>query len=128
MRPVLAIQVCIALFQAFLVAPVQHVHDVPDGTAEGHEHSTVIHWHFSPHRGAIRGAGGPAFTDDDGRAAWPLDTFTVELPMDIHAPVPSVSPESVEAPRLVLWSVATVEERAHDPPARASVIPRAPPA
>lgn len=127
MRPVLAVQVCLALFQAFLLAPVQHVHESGDDDS-GHEHSTVIHAHFSPHLPISVRRTGLAITDDDGREAWPLDTFTIVLPMGMHAAVPSPAPEIVYAPRVVVGSVVAVEERTHDPPARHFSNPRAPPA
>ena len=129
MRPVLAVQVCLALFQAFLLAPVQHVHGTPDGaSAAGHEHATVIHSHFSPHAAAAVQYTGPAITDDDGQEIWPLDTFTIVLPKGTHAVVPGPAPEVGYTPRVVAGAAVAVEERAHDPPDREASIPRAPPA
>ena len=129
MRPVLAVQVCLALFQAFLLAPVQHVHETPDGeSAAGHEHATVIHSHFSPHAAVAVQSAGPAITDDDGQEIWPLDTFTIVLPMGTQTVVPGPAPEIAYTPRVVAGVAVAVEERAHDPPVREASIPRAPPA
>ncbi len=130
MRPALAIQLCLALFQAFLLAPVQHVHETADGKAgEEHEHATVIHSHFSPHSAFHAPARGVAITDDDGHAAWTLDTFTLELPVGLHPIVPAQAPDILYAPRIVVGVAVPVEERAHDPPGHSSaLIPRAPPA
>ena len=129
MRPVLAVQVCLALFQAFLLAPVQHVHETPDGeSAAGHEHATVIHSHFSAHPAVAVHYAGPAITDDDGEEIWPLDTFTIVLPMGMHAVVPQPAAEIAYTPRVVAGAAVAVEERAHDPPDREASVPRAPPA
>lgn len=128
MRAAVAIPVSAALFQAFLLAPVQHVHEGADGDDHGgHEHSTVIHSHFSPHKAVPLRGHGPAITDNDGGEAWDLDTFTLVLPLEMHAAAPSPAPDSIYAPRVVVGAVVAVEERAHDPPARAPVLPRAPP-
>ena len=126
MRPVLAAQLCLAVFQAFLLAPVQHVHEAPDGGAG--EHSTVIHSHFSAHLAIPVHDGGLAIDDIDGAEAWSLDTFMIVLPMGTHAVVPSPTPDLIYAPRVIAGGAVAVEERAHDPPVRDSSIPRAPPA
>ena len=129
MRPVFAIQVCFALFQSFLCAPVQHVHETPGGDlANGHEHSVVIHSHFSPHLVTPAPGGGAAVSDYDGPEAWPLNTFTIVLPMGMHPVIPSPAPGILYAPQSIRRAAAFVDERAHDPPALRSSIPRAPPA
>jgi hypothetical protein len=125
MRPVLAAQLCLAVFQAFLLAPAQHVHDSEDAD---HEHSTVIHSHFSPHTAFTVIAGQPAFTESEEHEAWPLDTFTIVLPIGLHPVLLSRAPDVLLTLRVMTGAVATVEERAHDPPGRERSIPRAPPA
>lgn len=127
MRPVLAAQLCLAVFQAFLLAPVQHVHETPDGGAAG-EHSTVIHSHFSAHFAIPIRDGGLVIDDNDGAEAWSLDTFTIVLPMGMNAVVPSLAPDLIYDPRAIVGATVAVDERAHDPPLRDSFIPRAPPA
>lgn len=129
MRPVFAIQVCLALFQAFLLAPVQHVHETAGtDSVNGHEHSVVIHSHFSPHTATPLPGGGAAISDYDGPEAWPLNTFTIVLPMGMHPIVPSPAPGILYAPQTIRGAAVAVDERAHDPPALSSSIPRAPPA
>ena len=129
MRPVLAVQLCFALFQAFLFAPAQHVHETTEADHAGaHGHSILIHSHFSPHTAVPLHGAGPAITDHDEQEAWPLDTFTVVIPAGTHAAVPSPAPDFIHAPRPVVGVAVAVDERTHDPPARCPSIPRAPPA
>lgn len=111
------------MFQAFLLAPVQHVHEAADG---GHEHAALIHAHFSAHAAAP--VTGRAVDDIDEHPVWQLDTFTLVLPAGVAPVIPSAVPEALPAPDAAAGMTAPVEERAHDPPARASAIPRAPPA
>lgn len=128
MRTALAVQVCLALIQSFFLAPVQHVHETQEGdSAGGHEHSVLIHSHFSPHLAVPVPGSGPAITDNDGPEAWSLDTFTVVLPVGMHAIALSAAPDIVYAPQAIGGTAAEVDERAHDPPARGPSIPRAPP-
>lgn len=128
MRPALAVQVCLALFQAFLLAPVQHVHETPEADSAGSRgHSVLIHSHFSPHLAAPVPGSGPAITDNDGPEAWSLDTFTVVLPVGMHAVVLSPAPDIIYLPQPIGGAAVDVEERAHDPPVVCPSIPRAPP-
>lgn len=125
MRPVLAFPLCLALLQAFLLAPVQHVHET-EGPGGQHEHAALIHAHFSAHAAAP--VKGRAFDDIDEHPVWQLDTFTLVLPAGVAPAIPSAAPETLFAPEAAAGMTAPVEERAHDPPARAPAIPRAPPA
>lgn len=128
MRTALAVQVSLALIQSFLLSPVQHVHENPEpDSAGGHEHSVLIHSHFSPHMAMPVAGGGPAITDNDGPEAWSLDTFTVVLPVGMHAAALSPAPDIIYTPQPSGGTVADIDERAHDPPARCPSIPRAPP-
>lgn len=126
MRPVLAAQLCLSVFQAFLLAPAQHVHD-SDAEDGGHEHATIVHSHFSAHSVFPVRPGEPAITESEEKAAWALDTFTVVLPAGPQPALPARTPDLLFVPRVAPGVVALVEERAHDPPARAFSIPRAPP-
>ena len=126
MRPILATQLCLAVFQAFLLAPAQHVHDSEDDHG-GHEHLTIIHSHFSPHAVFPVRTGERTFTESEEHEAWSLDTFTIVLPTGIQSFLPSRAPHMPLAARASVGAVETVEERAHDPPSRCFSIPRAPP-
>lgn len=126
MRPVLAAQLCLAVFQAFLLAPAQHVHDSEDAGA-GHEHSTVIHSHFSAHPVFRVRPGERTIDDSEDHEAWSLDTFTIVLPIGLHAVLPSRAPHMLFTLRAIPGAVAAIEEHAHDPPALDLSIPRAPP-
>ena len=129
MRPALAVGVCLALFQAYLLAPAQHVHEAREAGPSGeHEHAVLIHSHFSPHIAVPVPGGGAAITDDDGPEAWSLNTFTVVLPMGMHAVAPSPAPDLIYALPDSGGTAPEVDERAHDPPAAKLSIPRAPPA
>jgi hypothetical protein len=129
MRPVVALQSCLALLVASFFAPFQHVHH---GDGSGHDQSSFIHIHFyavAPEEREDHDDGAPEIEHrHDGHTASPLDTFTVvptaavtlsqPLPVIIVIPAPSASSANVEV----------VEERGHSPPATAPSIPRAPPA
>ena len=125
MRPVLAAQLCLAVFQAFLLAPAQHVHDGDEG--EGHEHSTVVHSHFSFHSALPARPGELEIDESEEHEAWSLDTFTIVPPVGIQPFLPSRAPDALFPVRTVPGAVAIVEERAHDPPRRGPSNPRAPP-
>jgi hypothetical protein len=126
MRPVLAAQLCLAVFQAFLLAPAQHVHDSDD--PHGHEHETVIHSHFSFHSMMPVRPGEHSIGEPDEHAAWSLDTFTVVLTAAAHPVLLSRAPDLSPRFRTMTGALPLVEERAHDPPAHCPSIPRAPPA
>ena len=126
MRFAIAIPTCLALLQAFLVSPFQHVH--PGGD---HDHSATIHAHF--YSLATHVAEGTSVKledadDDDHDAVWSVDSFTLvpAAALSIAAPARSVV-ELFRPPVPTAW-VDVVEERGHDPPGGfASLIPRAPP-
>lgn len=127
MRPVLAAQLCVAVFQAFLLAPSQHVHE-PESEGGGNEHSTIVHSHFYAHSVFLVLPGEPAVTESEEQEAWSLDTFTIVLPIGSHPVLPSRAPFVPFTLRPVLGAAAVVEEHAHDPPVIDVSIPRAPPA
>src|SRR5579863_608318 len=84
MRCLIALQTCLALLLAFLLAPFQHVH-TGHGSADDHGHAGLIHAHFHTHFDSVLGSReephGPEIddVDDDHVAAWSLDTFTLVL-------------------------------------------------
>src|SRR5689334_4756080 len=126
MRPVLAAQLCLAVFQAFLLAPAQHVHDGDE--AEGHEHSTVVHSHFAAHRALSVRPGELGIGESEEHEVWSLDTFTIVPPAGFQPLLLSLAPEALSPLQTALGAVSHVEERAHDPPHCGASIPRAPPA
>lgn len=128
MRSVFACQLCLTVFQAFLLAPVQHVHEESDHQGRSAEHSTVVHAHFSSHFVSPASPGQRSITESEEQEFWSLDTFTIVLPVALVAVVPSRSPYVPVTPRIVTAVAPAAEERSHDPPARDVAIPRAPPA
>src|SRR5579859_7231644 len=104
MRPVLAAQLFLSVFQAFLLAPAQHVHSHTEH--EGHEHSTVVHSHFSAHSVSSVRPGEPAITESEEEEAWTLDTFTIVLPVGPQPFVPAHAPDLLFAPRVAPGVVA----------------------
>jgi hypothetical protein len=124
MRPVLSAQVCLAVFQAFLFAPAQHVHEAHD---EAHEHSTLVHSHFSAHHAVLVHPGERAISESEEHEAWALDTFTIVLSAGQLTLLLSRAPDVLPAPRPVMGAVALVEPRAHDPPPAGLPTPRGPP-
>ena len=126
MRPVLAGQLCLAVFQAFLLAPAQHVHEGDEG--EGHDHSTLVHAHFSAHHVQPLLPGERGIGESDDHEAWSLDTFTIVPPVGIPSFLLSRAADVLSPLRTIVGAVARIEEHAHDPPLRGLSIPRAPPA
>ena len=123
MRRALAIETCLALGLAFLIAPFQHVHT-------GSDHAGVVHAHFffAPVRSVQpEGVQIGADDDDDHAHAWPVDTFTPRQPSASSLSLPSRSLLIAFAPHRTIDPVEAIEERGHDPPARGSSTPRAPP-
>ena len=132
MRCFAALQTCVALLLAFLLAPFQHVH-TGHGSGPEHEHSGLIHAHFYTHFNSVPASRAAHHgqeiddTDDDHAAAWSLDTFTLVLTAGLS---PFVLPQGSTVsfvPSETFQPVALVEERGHDPPSRDRSIPRAPP-
>jgi hypothetical protein len=125
MRCFIALQTCLALVLAFLVAPFQHVHPGSD-----HDHSATMHAHFYhiattrvEHRGLwLEGA-----DDDDHDAVWSVDSFTLVPTAALTPCVPSRVLASFFNPTVPLARVDVVEQRGHDPPLADRSVPRAPP-
>ena len=128
MRRALAVETCLVVTLAFLIAPFQHVHTV-SGQHE-HTESGTIHAHFyvsrvtpaQPHGVQIE-------ADDDGDHAhtWQVDTFTVRQPSAPALSLPLQCSLIDFAPERTFNPVAEVEQQGHDPPQRRSSSPRAPP-
>jgi hypothetical protein len=132
MRYLAALQTCLALLLAFVLAPFQHVH-TGHGSGPDHDHSGLIHAHFYTHFVSV-----PASrtdhrgqeiddTDDDHAAAWSLDTFTLVLTAGLSPFALPQGPAVLFVPSQTFQPVAVVEERGHDPPSFDRSIPRAPP-
>lgn len=124
-RPVLAAQLCLAVFQAFLLAPAQHVHEGDEH--EGHEHSVLVHAHYSAHHVEPLRAGELGIGESEEHEGWSLDTFTIVPPVGFPPFLLSRSPHMFWPLPTVAAAIAHIEERTHDPPARTVSIPRAPP-
>jgi hypothetical protein len=129
MRRIAALQTCIALLAAFLLAPFQHVH-----TGQDHDHSGLIHAHFYHFHVADHSVDEPHgvqiadFDDDDHADARSLDTYTIEIAAALAPFVLSRGPALAFVPSETFQPVEIVEERGHDPPCIDRSIPRAPPA
>jgi len=124
MRRAVALESCIALVAALILAPFQHVHHGD----HDHDDASFIHAHF--YAPVVEHAdSGPEIEDPhDEHSAAALDTFTI---------VPTAIFTLLQPPQIAVLIVVLpvfsgrtepVEERAHDPPALACSIPRAPPA
>ncbi|MDP9054924.1 MAG: hypothetical protein M3N93_11585 [Acidobacteriota bacterium] len=135
MRRALSVQTCLAVVLAFMVAPFQHVHTGDEHAGDDHHHNHaqagVVHAHFfvAPVSHAQpEGIGIGADDDDDDHAhALSIDTFTPKQPTVTSLSLPSRSPLAAFAPHRTIHPVEIIEERGHDPPARGSSGPRAPP-
>jgi hypothetical protein len=128
MRRFAALQTCLGLLAAFVVAPFQHVH-TGDGPGADHDHAGLIHAHFYSLAAPSTHPTGRQFDDDDDhRAVWLVDTFTLVMTAGIPPFVPSRAESLIFAPSPAAKPVAIVEERGHDPPVVARSSPRGPPA
>ncbi|MBV8841815.1 MAG: hypothetical protein JO307_03290 [Bryobacterales bacterium] len=124
MRSCVALQTCLALLLALLLAPLQHVHTGPD-----HDHDGVIHAHFYSIPALPAAGHGPQLTDpdDDHASARSLDTFTLVIGSSLAPFALSRGPDLRFAASQAFAPIAVVEERGNSPPARDRSIPRAPP-
>ncbi|HEY7338612.1 MAG TPA: hypothetical protein VH639_27235 [Bryobacteraceae bacterium] len=125
MRCYIALQTCLALLLALLLAPFQHVHTGPD-----HDHDGVVHAHFYRLQALPAPPNGPqlADLDDDHANARSLDTFTLVISA---SPAPLALSRGSALPSLLIESfprLVPVEERGNSPPIADPSIPRAPPA
>jgi hypothetical protein len=129
MRRFAALQTCLGLLTAFVVAPFQHVHP-EHGPGSDHDHAGLIHSHFYSVPVSHGNHSGRQFDDidDDHRAVWSIDTYTVVMTVGIPPFIPSPASAALFAPSPSGQPVAIVEERGHDPPPIAHSIPRGPPA
>src|SRR5258708_4766215 len=132
MRCFAALQTCLALLLAFLLAPFQHVH-TGQGSGPEHDHAGLIHAHFYTHFEGVPASRaehrGQEIDDpaDAHAAAWSLDTFTLVLTAGLAPFVLPQGPAVLFVPSKTLQPAAVVEERGHDPPTFDRSIPRAPP-
>jgi hypothetical protein len=128
MRCIVALQTCLALLLAFLLAPFQHVH-AAQGSGTDHDHSTIIHAHFYETLPARVERDGPQVDDfdDDHATARSLDTFTLVITASLSPFVPSLGLALLFVPSETFHPVEVVEQRGHDPPCLDRSIPRAPP-
>lgn len=128
MRCIAALQTCVALLLAFLLAPFQHVH-AADGSGTDHDHSTIIHAHFYEALAERAEQQGPQVDHSDGdhATARSLDTFTLVISASLSPFAPSLGPCLLFVPSETFQPVEVVEQRGHDPPCLDQSIPRAPP-
>jgi hypothetical protein len=132
MRRFAAVQTCLTLLLAFLLAPFQHVH-TGRGSGPEHDHAGLIHAHFYMHFESVPASGAERHSqeiddaDDDHAAAWSLDTFTLVLTAGLSPFVLPQEPAPDFVPSETFQPVALVEERGHSPPPLDRSIPRAPP-
>jgi hypothetical protein len=129
MRRFAALQTCLGLLTAFALAPFQHVH-TGDGHGDDHDHAGLIHAHFYNLAAPHTNHPGRQFddVDDDHRAAWQVDTFTVVMTVGVPPFIPSRAPAALFAPSPVAQPLTIIEERGHDPPPVSPSVPRGPPA
>jgi hypothetical protein len=128
MRRALAVQTCLAIVLAFLLAPFQHVHPTgSDHRDAGLVHAHFYHFHFvSP--GPPQPDGTRLKADDDGHArALPVDTFKLRHTSTPALSLPSRSLQFAAPRKRTFGRVEIIEERGHGPPGRDASTPRAPP-
>jgi hypothetical protein len=137
MRRLAALQGCLALLFALLMAPYQHVHP-GEWAAQGSrlDDVAVIHAHPSlfphVHVDAVSFSGKPNGRTSLGpaaeRASWSLNSSSLL----IHGAIQLfTAPKATTVSTLTAASFSTieiVEERGHDPPPLDCSAPRAPPA
>jgi hypothetical protein len=126
MRRLGLIPACLALLQAFFMAPYQHVH-VGAGHAK-HAESTLVHAHPYAIWVPIDASDGPAVGHaHKPHASLALDTFTTitqGMPFLFFQPDSRVQ---IFAPAESLLWLEVTEPCGHDPPCIENTIPRAPP-
>ena len=120
------VTVCLALLQAFVMAPYQHVH-VGSGHGDHHE-STFVHSHFYGVSVPINRRPGPTVEHShEGHRSVALDTFTT---FSQTAPVlifqAEFSVRTFDPAQSDVW-VEIIEPCGHDPPRVENTTPRAPP-
>src|SRR5215469_17764387 len=103
MRRLAALQTCLGLVTAFVLAPFQHVH-TGGGPGADHDHAGVVHTHFYGVPGPQTQHTGRQFDDidDDHRAVWSVDTFTVVMTVGIPPFIPIRYPAQLAAPVLTM--------------------------
>jgi hypothetical protein len=128
MRRFAALQTCFGLLTAFVLAPFQHVH-TGHGPGADHAHAGLIHAHFYSLPAPLPQHTGRQFddNDDDHRAVWSVNTFTLVIPAGLPPFLPSRVAVLPFVPSPAFEPVTVVEERGHDPPAADQLVPRAPP-
>lgn len=129
MRRLGLIPACLALLQAFFIAPYQHVHVGPvhQKHSDGNE-ATIVHAH--PYAISV-----PANRSDEptiqhshkAHSSIALDTFTTVAQGAISLLFQPESRVQISAPiESVVW-VEITEPCGHDPPCTKNTVPRAPP-
>jgi hypothetical protein len=127
MRRFAALPTCVGLLTAFVLAPFQHVHT---GPGADHDHAGLIHAHFYSIAVPLKLHTGRQVddNDDDHRAVWSVNTFTLVIAHGLPLFIPSRAAALLFFPAPAFEPVAVVEERGHDPPFADQLVPRAPPA
>jgi hypothetical protein len=131
MRRAFALQCCLALVVAFILAPFQHVHR-DEVSGSHHTHVPFIHTHLYGHHhdhadDHVDKPGEREIESADEEQASSLDTFTLVLTADFAPFVPSRAPGILPPPAETRESFELIEERGHDPPHSRHSSPRAPP-
>ena len=130
MRRLNLLPACLALLQAFIMAPYQHVHTGTGHAEHGNHHeSTLVHAHFFAVSVPIQPNSEPVLDHaHKAHASVSLDTFRTypqTAAFSFFQPEPSVR---VFVPiESAVW-VEIIEPCGHDPPCVENTVPRAPPA
>src|SRR5437870_368431 len=128
MRRLALMPACLALLQAFFMAPYQHVHVGPGhGKHRDHGESTVVHAH--PYAVSVPSRNdGPAIQHShEPHASVALDTFTTLAQAALSIFFQPESRVEIPAPAESDVWVEVTEPCGHDPPCIENSVPRAPP-
>lgn len=129
MRRLILIPACLALLQAFFMAPYQHVHVGLGRKKHGdHDGSTIVHAHPYAISVPTSQKDGPAVERSHGpHASMALDTFTTLAQGALSLFYEPESPVRLFAPAESAVWVEITEPCGHDPPCIPNTVPRAPP-
>jgi hypothetical protein len=129
MRRLTLLPACLALLEAFIMAPYQHVHPKTGHEERGDQHeSTVVHAHFFAVSVPISPNSEPvldhAHKDHTSVSLDTFRTFPQSAPLLFFQPE---LPVRVFVPTESAVRVEIIEPCGHDPPCVENTVPRAPP-